>query len=80
MKNNPECKRCGLLRSTVLATGKMCIGLSTALPPHDFERRTLTESEIGQILDLGVDCWDRDWEPKIKGRKKLIEFIEGLLN
>ncbi len=34
---NPECKRCGLLRSTVLATGHLCAGLSTVnAPPHDF--------------------------------------------
>lgn len=34
---NPECKRCGLLRSTVLATGHLCASPSTTdIPPHDF--------------------------------------------
>ena len=33
---NFECKRCGLLKSTIEATGKLCIGVSVNLPPHDF--------------------------------------------
>jgi len=34
--NQFECKRCGLLKSTIEATGKLCVGVSVNLPPHDF--------------------------------------------
>lgn len=32
-----ECNRCGLLKSTISATGKLCVSPSTTnIPPHDF--------------------------------------------
>lgn len=34
--NNLECKRCGLLKTTIEATGKLCVGVSVNLPHHDF--------------------------------------------
>lgn len=41
-----KCKRCGLLKSTVLATGKLCVSSSTSnIPPHDFgEEEKLKEA------------------------------------
>ena len=50
-----ECKRCGLLRSTILATGKLCVSLSTVnIPAHDFGESTLLpeECKLKKIL-----CW-----------------------
>lgn len=41
-----ECKRCGLLKSTILATGKLCVSLSTVnIPAHDFGESTLLPEE-----------------------------------
>ena len=51
IENNPECKRCGLLRSTVLGTGKLCVGLSTTdIPPHDFGDSQPEEKEVYNLV------------------------------
>lgn len=74
LKNNTdmtaECKRCGLLKSTIEATGKLCVGLSTTnIPPHDFGNHVTPEvlekvdAQIGRAVErLGQEehGWDKD--------------------
>lgn len=56
MKNNPECKRCGILQSTVLGLapfGPHCNPKQKNLP-HDFGE--MKDETFKQTSNLGAPC------------------------
>lgn len=59
-----ECKRCGLLKTTIDSTSQVCIALSTDnIPPHDFGEETnkTWKEELFDISEKYCKHDDRDF-------------------
>lgn len=85
---NPECKRCGLLRSTIEGTGKLCVSPSTTnIPPHDFgEEVNYLQTGNGHCLMCHknykndqhiVKCHEKGIEPTPYACEKCKEIISN---